>query len=32
MAEVGRFATEGLVLEGMNGKYAEYAEFEYAGP
>jgi hypothetical protein len=32
VAEVARFATDGLVLEGMNGKYAEYAEFEYAGP
>lgn len=32
MAEVARFATDGLVLEGMSGKYAEYAEFEYAGP
>ena len=32
MAQVARFATEGLVLEGMSGKYAEYAEFDYAGP
>jgi hypothetical protein len=32
MAEVAHFQVEGLVLEGMNGKYAEYAEFEYAGP
>ena len=32
MAEVARFVTEGLVLEGMSGKYAEYAEFAYAGP
>jgi len=32
MAEVAYFETEGLVLQGMNGKYAEYAEFAYSGP
>jgi hypothetical protein len=32
MAEVAYFQVDGLVLEGMSGKYAEYAEFEYAGP
>jgi hypothetical protein len=32
MSEVARFESEGLVLEGMQGKYAEYAEFAYSGP
>jgi hypothetical protein len=32
MAAVARFATEELVLEGMSGKYAEFAEFAYTGP
>jgi hypothetical protein len=32
MAEVAHFQTDGLVLEGMNGKYAEFAEFAYSGP
>ena len=32
MAKVAHFETDGLVLNGMNGKYAEYAEFAYSGP
>jgi hypothetical protein len=31
MAEVGRFSCDGLAFENT-GKYAEYAEYEYAGP
>jgi hypothetical protein len=27
-----RFALDGLTLDDMSGKYAEHAEFEYAGP
>jgi hypothetical protein len=32
MAEVAQFQVEGLVLDGMNGKFADYSEFEYSGP
>jgi hypothetical protein len=32
MSEIARFALEGLKLDDMSGKYAEYADFEYAGP
>jgi hypothetical protein len=32
MAPVANFRTKDLVFEGMNGKYAEYAEFTYSGP
>ncbi|MBD0348805.1 MAG: DUF1326 domain-containing protein [Thermoleophilia bacterium] len=31
-SEVGRFAWNGFSLVDMSGKYAEYAEFDYAGP
>jgi hypothetical protein len=31
-SHVARFALDGFALDDMSGKYAEYAEFEYAGP
>ena len=32
MSQIARFTLEGLALDDMSGKYAEYADFEYSGP
>ena len=31
-SRVARFALDDFALDDMSGRYAEYAEFEYAGP
>jgi hypothetical protein len=31
-SHLARFALDGFTLDDMSGRYAEYAEFEYAGP
>jgi hypothetical protein len=32
MSQVARFSLNGFALDDMSGKYAEYADFDYAGP